>query len=96
MNRIKNLTSEARSCLQDTVESINTPHFEEEWHSAVKAVDNAELAYSELLEELASRECVSLLNEVRKTIAGEVTGVWAGLREELTRLKQEEGGKVTA
>merc|ERR1719148_49440 len=90
IDRIKKLTTEAQLCLKDCVEPANAANFEEELRSAARAVDNAELAHSELLEELASRDCVRLLNEVRKIHAAEVVGIWTELRSALHQLKRNQ------
>ena len=73
------LTTEAQLCIQDCTESIATVHFKEELQSATKAVENADLAYSELLEELAGHDRVHLLDEVQRIYAAE----GGGAREEL-------------
>mmetsp|Transcript_10452 Transcript_10452/g.22130 ORF Transcript_10452/g.22130 Transcript_10452/m.22130 type:complete len:202 (-) Transcript_10452:76-681(-) len=86
IQRIKNLTNEAQQCINDCRESISTSDFEEELHSASSAVERAELAYSELLEELASRECVDALNEVRKMHAKEE--IWSQLRDGIFELRK--------
>jgi hypothetical protein len=74
------LSDEAKSCINDVIESFDTDYFEEEFQCAEIAVGNAGIAYSELLEELAlTNEGVQLLNEVRKVVAPALEG----LREEL-------------
>jgi len=90
INRIRNLATEAQLCIQDCTESIHTPHFQEEFHSATKAVEHAEVAYSELLEELASRNQVELLNSARRIFASEVESVREKMRGALDRLKKRE------
>mmetsp|Transcript_33867 Transcript_33867/g.73269 ORF Transcript_33867/g.73269 Transcript_33867/m.73269 type:complete len:141 (-) Transcript_33867:166-588(-) len=85
-NPQQNLTNEAQQCINDCRESISTSDFEEELHSASSAVERAELAYSELLEELASRECVDALNEVRKMHAKEE--IWSQLRDGIFELRK--------
>lgn len=90
INRIRNLATEARLCIQDCAESVNTPHFEEEFHSATKAVELAEVAYSELIEELASCNQVELLNATRRNFAPEVESVREELRGALHRLRESE------
>jgi len=82
----QNLTNEAQQCINDCHESISTSEFEEELTSANSAVDHAELAYSELLEELASRECIDALNEVRKVHAKEE--IWSQLRDGICELRK--------
>lgn len=90
INRIRKLSREAQLCIQDCTESINTTHFKEELQSATKAVENADLAYSELLEELASQDRVQLLNEVRRLYASEVESGREELRGALDQLKNNE------
>ena len=84
------LTTEAQLCIQDCTESIATVHFKEELQSATKAVENADLAYSELLEELASHDRVHLLNEVRRIYAAEGESVREELRAAIDQLKKNE------
>ena len=84
------LATEAQLCIQDCTESIATVHFKEELQSATKAVENADLAYSELLEELASHDRVHLLNEVRRIYAAEGESVREELRAAIDQLKKNE------
>eukprot|EP01082_Thalassiosira_pseudonana_P010788 g10701.t1 g10701 contig4:2374093-2374799(+) len=80
INRFKKLATEARLCMQDCFESIETEYFAEELQSAKMAVETAGMAYSELLEELAiTDEGIPLLNEIRKLYAPAVES----LRQEL-------------
>mmetsp|Transcript_19312 Transcript_19312/g.40551 ORF Transcript_19312/g.40551 Transcript_19312/m.40551 type:complete len:169 (-) Transcript_19312:404-910(-) len=80
--RIKNLASEARNCIKDCDEVVDTEYFDEELASAKAAVERTGIAFSELLEELAlTNEGVQLLNEVRRLHASEVES----LRLELSK-----------
>ncbi len=82
-HRLKqNLVSEARNCIQDCDEVVNTEYFDEELATAKVAVERTGIAFSELLEELAlTNEGVQLLNEVRRVHAPEVES----LRLELSK-----------
>jgi len=81
------MAQEARSCIQDVGESTETEHFNEELESAKEAVDAAGVAFSELLEELASTDKgVGLLNEVRKVYSPAVES----LRQELEGVDRPE------
>lgn len=85
------LSDEAKSCINDVIESFDTDYFEEEFQCAEIAVGNAGIAYSELLEELAlTNEGVQLLNEVRKVVAPALEG----LREELRMIGKAKSKEV--
>ena len=91
INVRQRLSEEAQLCIQDAKESLETEHFEEELQCAEMAVNNAGMAYSELLEELAlTNEGVQLLNEVRKMVAPAIES----LREELRHIEKLKSTEV--
>jgi len=81
--RIKHLlylTTEAKLCIKDCDESTESD-FNDEFESAKLAVDSAAIAFSELIEELASTdEGVPLLNEIRKLYAPSIESLRAELK----------------
>lgn len=87
---IKRLAQEARLCIRDCAESIESKDFDEELQSAKIAVNAAGMAYSELLEELAlTDEGVGVLNEVRKSYASVVESLRQELKN-IAKLNDEE------
>ena len=85
LNVMQRLATDARLCMKDCNESAETEYFNEELESAKLAVENAGVAYSELLEELAlTDEGVQLLNEVRKIYSPLVES----LRDELRKIRK--------